>query len=82
MPDSSLSQEQLYALLQYTAKRLGVTPAQLGEALSSGRVEDLAGRLPPESAAKLQSMLGDRARAQRLLDSPQAQALLRRLTGR
>lgn len=79
MPDNKLNQEQLYALLQYASRRLDLTPAQLAGALAGGQIGDLASRLPPDSAAKLQRMMGDRTRAEQLLNSPQAQALLRRL---
>lgn len=79
MADNKLNQEQLYALLQYASRKLNTTPAQLAQALSSGGIEELAGKLSPENAKKLQSMMGDRSRAQALLESPQAQALLQKL---
>lgn len=79
MPDNKLNQEQMYALLQYASRKLNTTPVQLAEALSNGGLEDLAGHLSPENAAKLHSMMGDKARAQQLLQSPQAQALIRKL---
>lgn len=79
MPDNQLTQQQLYALLQYASRRLDISPAQLAEALAGGQIGDLASRLPPESAARLQSMVGDKARAEQLLNSPQARELLRRL---
>lgn len=82
MSDNKLNQEQLYALLQYASRRLNITPAQLAEALAGGQIGDLASRLPPDSAAKLQGMMGDRARAEQLLQSPQAQALIRKVLGK
>lgn len=79
MADNKMNQEQMYALLQFVSRRLNVTPAELARALSGDGLEGLAARLSPENAARLQAMMGDRAKAQQLLDSPQAQALIRRL---
>lgn len=81
MADNKWTQEQLYALLQYASRKMGVSPQELATALADGGVEKLADHLSPESTAKLQSMMGDRARAQTLLESPQAQALLKKLLG-
>ena len=80
MSDQKLSPEQMYALLQYASRKLNNTPADLANALSNGGVNGLSARLSPETAAKLRGMMGDKARAEQLLASPQAQELLRRLT--
>lgn len=82
MADNKLNQEQLYALLQYASRKLNTTPKKLAETLANGGVEDLAGNLSPENAAKLKSMMGDRVKAQQLLESPQAQALMQKLLGK
>ena len=79
MPDNKLSQEQMYALLQYASRKLNTTPAQLASALQQGGLENLSGHLSPENAAKLQIMMGDKARALQILNSPQAQALIRKI---
>ena len=79
MADNKLNQEQMYALLQYAARKLGTTPTAMAEALAGGGVENLAAHLSPENAAKLRSMMGNSAHAQQLLQSPQAQALIQKL---
>ena len=79
MSDNKLNQEQMYALLQYASRKLNTTPVQLAEALQKGGLENLAGHLSPENAAKLQGMIGDKSRAQQILNSPQAQALMKKL---
>lgn len=81
MPDNKFNRDQLYAVLQYAARRLNMTPAQMAEALSGGGIESLAARLSPENAATLQSMLRDRQKAEQLLESPQAQAIIQKLLG-
>ena len=79
MADNKLNQEQLYALLQYAARKLGTTPVAMAEALHNGGVDNLAEQLSPANAEKLRSMLNDRSRVQQLLQSPQAQALMQKL---
>ena len=79
MADNKFNQEQMYALLQYAARKLGTTPMAMAEALAGGGVENLMTKLSPENAAKLREMMGDKLRAQQLLESPQAQALMQKL---
>ncbi len=80
MADNKLNQEQLYALMQYAARRLNTTPAAMAKALNEGGVEKLAAGLSPENAARLrQLMAGDGARVRQVLESPQAAALIQKL---
>ncbi len=80
MADNKLNQEQLYALMQYAARRLNTTPTAMAQALNEGGLETLAAKLSPESAAKLrQLMAGDGARVRQVLESPQAAALIQKL---
>lgn len=67
---------QLQALLSYASKRLGTTPDQLLRAVNNGGLEELAKRLSPQDAAKLQQMTGDKSQAEQLLNSPAARQLL------
>lgn len=80
MADNKFNQEQMYTLLQLASRKLNMSPGELAQALSGGNMSSIGERLPADSAAQLQRMLGDPARAQQMLASPQAQELLRRLT--
>ena len=79
MADNKINQEQMYALLQYVSRKFNTTPTALAGALQNGGLDRLMEQMSPENAQKLQSMMGNRERAQQILDSPQAQALIRKL---
>ena len=81
MADNKINQEQMYALLQYVSRKFDITPAALAGALQNGELDRLMAQMSPDNAKKLQNMMGDRERAQQILQSPQAQALIRKLLG-
>ncbi len=69
---------QLQALVNYAARRMGMSPEALLAAVNKGGLDSLAGRLSPADAAKFKQMTGDSSKAQELLNSPAAQELLRK----
>ncbi len=66
---SAPTPDQLQAILRAAAERLGTTP------------EHLADTLDPATADKVNTVLRDREKLNTLLNSPQAQALLKQLLG-
>ncbi len=77
------SPAQMEALLQYAARRMNTTPEALKKAFQEGGLEGLfrqAGTLNGEDAARAQAALSDRQTAARLLQNPQVQQLLTKLT--
>ncbi len=75
---SQPSSSQMNALLQYAAAKLGMTPEQLARTVASGGYEHLSSSLSDSSRRTLESMVGDPARMEALLASPQVQELLKR----
>jgi len=73
----NFSDRQLETLLKLAGKRLGTDPEVLKKALKNGSAEDLAGRTGNET---LKKALSDPKLAAELLRSPQAKALLKKLT--
>ncbi len=69
------------ALWETLAQRLGAEPGALEQSARSGDFSQVLAGLPPEEAARVRKVLADRDAAQKLLASPQAQQLLRRLRG-
>jgi hypothetical protein len=65
-------------LLGYAAKRLGTTPEQLAQTVQNGGLSSLTGG---ENAQRIQQLAGDPQRLQQLLDSPDVQAMLNKITG-
>lgn len=79
MSQNNLTPDQLQALLQYASKRLGTTPEQLAKTVQSGGVENLQNSLSPENAAKLQSLMNNKEKAQQLMNSPKIQQLIQQI---
>ncbi len=59
--------------IRAAANGLGVDP----KSLQNGQTDALLGKLTPQQRAALQSVLQDQAALQKLLASPQAQAVLK-----
>lgn len=79
MNDNKLTPEQLQALLKYASKKLGTTPEQLAKTVQTGGSDSLASRLSPADAARFQAVVGDKAKLEQMLRSPQAQQLIDQL---
>lgn len=71
---------QIQALLQYASQKLGVSPEQLSSTVAAGGYEGLTSSLSDSSRRTLESLAGDPAQLQALLNSPQVRQLLARFT--
>lgn len=78
---SQITPDQLQALLAYASQRLGMTPEQLQRTVQNGGLSSLANKVGGDSAARIAALAGDRQKAEQLLQSEQAQALLKQLLG-
>ncbi len=76
MDNASLNQ-----LLQTVSQKLGTSPDALRQALESGKLDAATKSMRPQDAQKLQSILGNQAQMQKLMQTPQAKALYEKLTG-
>lgn len=68
-------------LLRSVAGKLGKSPEELQKANESGNVENLLGNLNPNDAQKIQKILADKNAANKILSTPQAQSLIKKLLG-
>ena len=80
MPNKD-SNENLQDLINTASQRLGTTPENLKKARQQGNVQNLLNQLDGEQAKKVQQILNDKEASQKLLNTPQAQALLKKLMG-
>ncbi|MBQ3259260.1 MAG: hypothetical protein IJO75_03750 [Clostridia bacterium] len=78
---SQITPDQLQALLGYASKRLGMTPEQLARTVQNGGLSALSDRAGAQNAQKINELAGDPARLQQLINSPEVQAFLSKLTG-
>ncbi len=74
-----ITPDQLNALVQFAAKRLGMSPQELAKTVQTQGLDGLAGHLSPQDSAKMKGMADKRGQAEQILQSPQAQALLKQL---
>ncbi len=72
----------LAALLKAASAKLGTTPEALSEELKSGKLDSALGKLPEDRAAQLRAAAADPKRAEQLLRSPQARAIIGKLSGK
>lgn len=76
------NQQELEQLLKTAAQRLGTSPEKLKQQAENGNLHNMLSGLSANDAAKLQHVLSDQDAANKLLSSPQAQALLQKFLGR
>lgn len=68
-------------LLNSLSAKLGKSPEEMKKAAQSGSIENLLGSLNRNDAQKIQNVLADKNVANKLLSSPQAQSLIKKLLG-
>lgn len=78
--DNQMDREKLQKMLDAVAPNLRPEDRkQMEAAVQSGGLEPFLKNLRPGDAQKLQQVLSNKAAAQRLLSTPQAQMLLKKL---
>ncbi|MBR1863210.1 MAG: hypothetical protein IJ806_03880 [Ruminococcus sp.] len=75
-----LSKEQTDALLRAAAGKLGTDPADLEKQLKNGQLGKALSRMPENEAAMLTKALSDKNTCEKILSSPQAKALFKKLS--
>ncbi|HAJ98096.1 MAG TPA: hypothetical protein DCO72_10225 [Ruminococcus sp.] len=78
---SDFDSQKLNNLLQAVSQKLGVPPEQLRRDLQSGKFDSALRGMSAEDSAKLQQALKNPQMVEKLMSTPQAQALYRKLTG-
>ena len=68
-------------LLGEVSKKYGISKEQLESAAQSGNIENLLKNTNPNQSKQIESFLSDPEKAKKLLQSPQAQALMKLLGG-
>lgn len=78
---ANFSEQQINQLLQMASKKMGTTPEDLKRKLESNNVNEALKNMNQNDATKVQQVLNNPALAKQLLNSPQAQAILKKLMG-
>lgn len=77
----AMNNDGLQALLNFAAQKLGTNASDLQQQAQNGDFSGLLGNMNPNDAAKLQQVLSDKNATQKLMSTPEAQELLRKLNG-
>ena len=72
-----MPKENLEALYRLAGKKLGVAPEAIQAAAESGKLDALSNKVDVQA---LNAVLNDQNKLQQMLNSPQAQMLLKKLT--
>lgn len=68
-------------LLGEVSEKYGISKEQLESAAQSGNIENLLKNTNPNQSKQIENVLSDPEKAKKLLQSPQAQALMKLLGG-
>ncbi|MBO5449667.1 MAG: hypothetical protein J5994_10130 [Ruminococcus sp.] len=79
---NNLPPQALQSLLAVASKKLGTTPETLQKQLQDGTFDKALSGMPANEAAMLTQALSNKAACERILSSPQAQAIYRKLSGK
>ncbi|HCJ42230.1 hypothetical protein [uncultured Ruminococcus sp.] len=74
--------KDIQPLLSEAAKKLGIPPEQLAAHLQNGDLSRAMQNMPPSQQQMLKKTLSDKNACERLMNSPQAQALIKKLSGK
>ncbi|MBQ4128874.1 MAG: hypothetical protein IJD68_03780 [Ruminococcus sp.] len=73
--------EQINSLINQLSQRLNADSTQVREALDRGNLTKLLSNMDKKQADKISAILSDEQEAKKVLESPQAQALIKKLMG-
>lgn len=65
-------------LLNQAGQKAGIDPRVLKEKADSGKLDEIVANMRPQDAANFQRIMSNPALAQQMLNTPQAQALIRK----
>ena len=80
-PAGSINDKQSDRLFGYAAKKQGSDPATLKREFQNGKYDRAVSSLSKSDAEKLRRALADPAMTAKVLSSPQAQAIMKKLSG-
>ncbi len=81
MDPQNLQGQNMEGLLQAVSKKLGVPADRLRKELQAGKFDSALQSMNPADAAKFQQAVRNPQMVEKLMSTPQAQALYRKLTG-
>jgi hypothetical protein len=81
MENFNLSEEQMEKLLSTASAKLGADKSDIKESISNGGLSKLFGKLKPNDAQLLSTLMKNPQMAEKLLSNPQVQSFLKQNIG-
>ncbi len=76
---SGINKQKLMSALMGSMAKSGMNSANLNDALASGNLDKVLSSLGPQDAEQVKSILGNPAAINKILSSPEAAAILKKL---
>ena len=77
----NMNQKNLDALLSMASKKAGVSPDEFKKNLQNGDLSQITKGMSKDDNAKLQQALADKKILNKIMSSPEAQDIMRKLSG-
>ena len=78
---SNINPKQLTGLLDAVSKKIGIPPEQLRKELEAGRFDNAIKNMNQTEAAKFRQAVSNPKLVEKMMSTPQAKALYKKLTG-
>ncbi|MGN0462633.1 MAG: hypothetical protein ACI4HZ_09345 [Ruminococcus sp.] len=76
-----INNSEINSLLNGLSERLNTTPEQLRANLEKGNLDSVVSKMSSGQAKRLQKILDNPEQSEKILNSPQAQAIIKKLMG-
>ncbi len=73
--------EQINSLINQLSERLNADSSQVKDALQKGNIDKVLDNMDQKQAQKISQILSDPEQSKKVLSTPQAQALIKKLMG-
>lgn len=73
--------EQMNSMIEMLSQRLNAEPTQVKDALEKGKLDKVLMNMDSKQAQKISAILSDPEQSKKVLSTPQAQALIKKLMG-
>ena len=81
MNSNSIDPKQLNGLLNAVSQKIGVSPEKLRSELEAGKFDSAIAAMNKNDAAKFQQAVNNPKLVEKMMSTPQAKALYKKLTG-
>ena len=78
----NMNQKGMDALINMVSKKMGASPDDLKKNLQSGDINNITKSMSSDDAEKLKQALSNKELTQKIMSSPEAQEIMKKLSGK